>query len=377
MTPGREHPREPRIFLVTPCLVPYDAVGNDVYGMCQLLRSAGHDARILAEAVHQDYKGIAETIHLKSEYWNSANDILIYHHSIGWPLGESILARTRNKIVLRYHNITPARFYERYARHYYDACVQGELSTRRVARIRPATFWGDSRFNAEELISCGAPREQCRWVPPCHLVEELANIPMDPPTLETYRDGRLNILFVGGMKPNKGHLFALRAYAAYRNVYNRQARLIFAGSYDPGLQPYLEHVRQLSRQLGLDADVVFAHSISPSRLKALYYAAGMFLCTSEHEGFCVPLVEAMALRVPILAWGQTAVPETVGDAGIVHQRFDPMVFAASLQQVHRNPQRRLEILTSGRLRYEREYHPLAIQRKLLNLLREVICPSTL
>jgi len=355
--------------------MPYDAVGNDVCGMSRLLRSAGYDARILAETVHHDYTQIAETIHLKSEYWKSANDILIYHHSIGWPLGESLLARTRNKIVLRYHNITPARFYEPYARNYYDACVQGELSTRRLARIRPAMFWGDSRFNAEELISCGAAREHCRWVPPCHLIEELATIPMDPQTLEIYRDGRVNILFVGGMKPNKGHLFALRVYAAYRNVYNQQTRLIFAGTYDPGLRPYLEDVRRLSNQLGLEAEVVFAHSVSPSRLKALYYAANIFLCTSEHEGFCVPLVEAMALRVPTLAWGQTAVPETVGDAGILHQRFDPMIFATSLQQVHRNPQWRLEIMTSGRLRYEREFHPLAIQRKLLSLLQEVVSLS--
>jgi prepilin-type processing-associated H-X9-DG protein len=356
--------------------VPYDAVGNDVYGMCQLLRSGGYDARILAEEIHQDYEGIAETAHLKSAYWNSSDDILIYHQSIGWPLGESLLSRTRNKIVLRYHNITPPRFYEHYARHYYDACVQGERSTRRIAHIRPATFWGASRFNAEGLISCGAPREQCRWVPPCHLIEESVNIPMDLPTVRAYHDGRMNILFVGGMKPNKGHLFALRAYAAYRNVYNQQARLIFAGSYDPGLQSYLEDVRRLSRQLGVESDVVLAHSVSPSQLKAYYYAADVFLCTSEHEGFCVPLVEAMALRVPILAWGQTAVPETVGDAGIVHERFDPMVFADSLQQMHRNPKRRLEIVTAGRLRYEREFHPKAIQRKLISLLREVECPPT-
>jgi glycosyltransferase involved in cell wall biosynthesis len=364
---------EPRVFLLTPCFVPYDAVGNDVYGMWQLLCAGGHDARILAEVVHPTYEGIAEIANPESDYWNSPDDILIYHHSIGWPLGESLLARTRNRIIVRYHNITPGRFYEHYARHYYDGCIQGERSTRRIVRIRPAAFWGASRFNTEELISFGAPRECCRWVPPCHLIEELAKVPMDPPILGTCRDGYLNILFVGGMKPNKGHLFALRAFAAYRNVFNPRARLIFAGSYDPGLQAYQEDVRRMANQLGVAADTVFAHSVSPSQLRAFYYVAGVFLCTSEHEGFCVPLAEAMAFRVPILAWGQTAVPETVGDAGIVHDRFDPMVFADSLQQVHRNPKQRVDIAECGRLRYESEFHPRAIQRKLLSLLQELEC----
>lgn len=363
--------RRPRIFLLVPCFMPHDAVGNDVYGMYQLLRTAGYDVSIFAADFHKTYESITTPLPHDSECWNSPDDILIYHHAVGWPLGESMLARARNKIVIKYHNITPARFYEQYSQNHYNVCLEGELSTRRMARIQSAMFWGDSQFNMEELISHGAPRDRCNWIPPCHLTEELRKVPMDPHILGTLRDGRRNILFVGGMRPNKGHALALHAYAAYRHIYNQQARLIFCGSYDASLSAYLEHIRRLSRQLEVESEVVFAHSVSPAQLKTFYYVADVFLCVSEHEGFCVPLAEAMSFRVPILALGQTAVPETVGGAGMVHDHFDPMLFAGSLDQVHRNPQQCLETVTLGRLRYERAFHPQAIRRKFLTLLEDV------
>jgi glycosyltransferase involved in cell wall biosynthesis len=194
---------------------------------------------------------------------------------------------------------------------------------------------------------------------------------MDPGILGAYRDGYLNVLFVGGMKPNKGHALALRTYAAYRHLYTKRARMIFVGNYDKGLSSYLDYIRRLAYQLGVDSDTVFAHSVSPAQLKTFYYAADVFLCVSEHEGFCVPLIEAMSFRVPILAWGQTAVGETMGKAGIVHDKFEPLVFADSLEAYRRNPQRRLEMADEGRLRYEMEFHPEAIQKKLVSLVREV------
>jgi glycosyltransferase involved in cell wall biosynthesis len=362
---------KPRIFLLIPCFMPHDAVGNDVLGMYRLLRSVGYEVRILAAEYHKSYTNIATPLQLDVDYWKSPNDILIYHHAIGWPLGEAVLARTRNRIVIKYHNITPARFFKDHAPHYYNACTEGELATGRLVRISPATFWGDSQFNAEELIKLGASRECCRWIPPCHLVEDLSNTAMDEQILGTYRDGHTNILFVGGMKPNKGHLDALRAYAAYRIVYGGRARLIFAGSFDPSLSSYVEQVQDLSRRLRIEADVVFERSVSSAQLRALYYVSDVFLCVSEHEGFCVPLIEAMAFRVPILAWAQTAVGETLGDVGMVHERFDPLTFGDDLEEIRHNSARRLAMADSGRLRYESEFHPRAIQRKLLRLVREV------
>jgi glycosyltransferase involved in cell wall biosynthesis len=363
--------RPPSVLLLLPSFVPRDAVGNDVCGMYHVLRDAGYTVTIEAEHVDEAFRDIATSPRDDRSYGVKPPDLLIYHHSIGWPRGESILAQTRSQTAIRYHNVTPPKFFVKYARRYYQACIDGQLSTRRVARHSSAIFWGASRYNAEELIALGTPRERCRSIAPFNPVEELEHIPLEPSTLGRFRDGRFNIFFVGGIKPNKGHALALRVFAAYRKVYDPTARLIFAGSYDPGLSTYLESIRSLAIRLGVSADVMFEHGVSPSRLKAFYYSAGVFLCTSEHEGFCVPLVEAMALRVPILALGQTAIPETLGDAGIVHEQFDAAVFAGSIERLRRDPQLRLDLAECGRRRYELEYQPEVLGRKLLKLVGEL------
>jgi glycosyltransferase involved in cell wall biosynthesis len=338
--------------------------------MDRVLREAGYDVSIEAEHVDESFREIACSPSRDRDWIGKPPDLLIYHHSIGWPWGEKMLARIRSHIAIRYHNVTPAKFFAKYDRRYYQACIDGQLSTRRVARHSSAMFWGASRYNAEELIALGTPRNRCRSLPPFPPVEELEQAPLEPATLGNLRDGRTNILFVGGMKPNKGHALALRVFAAYRQMYDSAARLIFAGSYDPGLVSYLESVQSVAVRLGVAADVVFEHGVSPSRLKAFYYCADVFLCMSEHEGFCVPLVEAMAMRVPVVALDQTAIPETLGGAGIRHPQFDASVFAASLEKLRRNPQLRLELSDCGRRRYESEYRPEVVGRRLLRLLGE-------
>jgi glycosyltransferase involved in cell wall biosynthesis len=351
--------------------MPHDAVGNDVLGMYEILRSEGHEVRVVAPDFHESFASFTSPPRPDDEAWRSPNDLFIYHHAVGWRPGEELLEQTRNKVAIRYHNITPASFYKKYSRDHYNVCVAGELATARVARHHSAMFWGASRFNAEALIAYGAPRARCRSMPPLHRVEELAECPMDTPTLATLRDGRFNILFVGGFRPNKGHANALRVLAAYRRIYREDVRLIFAGGYDPSLAPYFEDIQRSARQAGTEADVVFARSISASQLRAYYYAADAFLCVSEHEGFCVPLVEAMALRVPIIALARTAVPETIVSAGIEFDEFDPARFACSIEKLRQSPLFRMELTDRGRERYEAEFHPDALRRRFLELVREL------
>ena len=361
-----------RVSLVVPCFTPYDAVGNDVLGMYGMLRLAGYDARVVSPDFADVYSAITEPLHLDQANWQSVDDVLIYHHAVGWAAGEELLNRTRNKVAIRYHNITPPEFYARFSRNHYNVCVEGEKSTARLARHRTALFWGASGFNIEGLIAHGAPPARCRQVAPYHLTEELTRVPMDPATLGSLRDGRLNVLFVGGLRPNKGHSAAIEVLAACQSICGGNVRMIFAGSYDPSLSSYAEHIRGVIRESGLECDVMFGHSVSPSQLKTFYYMADVFLCLSEHEGFCVPLVEAMALRVPILACGRTAIAETVGSAGIVYDELDPVRFAGSIAQLREDPQLHLEVADRGRRRYEAEFHPEVLRRKFLNLVEEIV-----
>lgn len=352
--------------------MPNDAIGNDVFGMYEELSEAGYQAEIFTSDCHDSYKPIARPVESQpEEAWQSPDDVLIYHHAIGWPAGEEILRKTRNRVVIKYHNITPPRFFRPYAQNYVVACEGGIEATGRIARFRGATFWGDSEFNAGELIELGAPPQRCRSLAPWHRIEQLQQEPLDLETLKFYRDGSFNILFVGAIKPNKGHANALRAFAAYKAIYGGPARLILAGSFDPGLKEYYKAIQHLAQAAGVAADTVFVESVSGACLRTLYQLADLFLCVSEHEGFCVPLVEAMAFRAPILAWGATAVAETAGDAGIVWEEFDPLLFAESMDRIRNNPALAGALAARGRLRYEQCFHPSAIRGKMRQLMREV------
>ncbi len=367
-------PKRLRVLLAVPHFLPHDAVGNDVLGMAECCEAASYATTILAQTIHPSLEKRALRIDKEpSATWKNPDHILIYHHAFDWQAGESLLANTANRLVVKYHNVTPPSFYERYSEGMFQECQRGAAFTQRIARHPQAWFWGDSSFNAGGLIEAGAPPERCRVLPPLHCVEtELASMPFDSAAAGDCRKAYPNILFVGAFRPNKGHLKALEVFAAYRHRSDAPARLIFAGSFNPILKAYVEKIQQRAIELGVLKEVHFAFSPTPSRLRSYYMASSVFLCTSEHEGFCVPLIESMYFRLPIVAWGTTAVKETCAEAAIVFEDFDPARMAESIEECVENPILAGELARRGRERYDREFRPGAIQQRLLNLLDEVM-----
>jgi len=363
---------KPHVLLLVPNFQPHDAVGNDVLGMYETFRGAGYDTRILAADIHPAYRSIAASIESEAgDLWLDPAAILIYHHSIHWILGERILRRSKNRIVIKYHNVTPPEFFAPYAENYYRACVDGVEATKRLARLRIDFVWGASQYNADEFVRLGVPAKHCRAVPPIHRIEEIARTPLDAVVTGTHRGAVPNILYVGAFRPHKGHFKALEVFAAYRRLGASPARLFFVGSFDPALDPYVKELEEYARQLELDDYVAFSMSVSPAQLRSFYHAADVFLCVSEHEGFCVPLVEAMYFRTPIVAWASTAVGETCGDCGLIFDRFDAGSLAQALDRCLEDPCLARRLATEGRLRYERMFHPDALRAGLLNVLEEV------
>jgi glycosyltransferase involved in cell wall biosynthesis len=362
---------KPRVFILIPSFQPHDAVGNDALGMYEFLKEAGYDVRLMAEHIHPAYKLVAATLTPEmDDCWQDPKAITIYHHSIQWDLGETILRRSKNRIVIKYHNVTPPEFFAPYNENYYYACVNGVEATKRLAGFRIDYIWGDSLFNAEEFVQCGVPAERCRVVPPIHRVEDLGRSPMDAVVSGQYRERRI-ILFVGAFRPNKGHFKALEVFSAYRRMGGRAAQLLFAGSFDPRLQRYITELEEHARRLEVDDGLSFCTSVSASQLRSLYNVAAVFLCVSEHEGFCVPLVEAMYFRTPIVAWASTAVGETCGGCGIVHQEYKAEALAEEIEACMEDPVLCRKLASEGRLRYETAFHPDVIQDKFFNLLEEV------
>src|SRR5258707_14847877 len=125
--------------------------------------------------------------------------------------------------------------------------MKGVEAAQRLGEVRVDRIWGDSQFNNEEFIRLGIPRERCRVSPPIHHIEDLGRAPLDAVVTGAYRGATPNILFVGAFRPNKGHFKAIDAFAAYRNLSVRPARLFFVGSFDPLLGGYVEELKQYAR----------------------------------------------------------------------------------------------------------------------------------
>ena len=131
--------------------------------------------------------------------------------------------------------------------------------------------------------------------------------------------------------PNKRPDDVIRFFHAYKTLYNSRARLILAGSYG-GFENYLAQCQVLVAQLGV-TDVVFAGQVTDEQLTAYYDVADLFLCASEHEGFCVPLIESFRKRVPVMAFAATAVPATMDGGGVLYETKDPGRVSAVMQAV--------------------------------------------
>src|SRR6476660_5833183 len=161
-----------RVCLMTPNLVPYDAIGNDVLGMAASLQRSGYKVETYAEVVHPALVGAARKLDMSSQsFWRDRDTLIIYHHSTGWVNGQSILDEARSRIVIKYHNVTPSRFFKPYSSEYVTACEAGQLATDTVALTPNAVFWGDSQFNNEDLIERGADPSRRRVVAPFHCIE--------------------------------------------------------------------------------------------------------------------------------------------------------------------------------------------------------------
>lgn len=339
-----------RIALLTPTLITADAISNDIYGMYEVLKKSGHDVRLFANE-NTTTHDVTPAAKIK-DFLISPDDILIYHYSMGWNVGLKLLQDLKCRKVLKYHNITPPEFFTGVSVDYEHVCRSGRQQIQDIARAKCDLYLSDSEYNSQELIQDGADSSRCFVVAPFHHVDNLEAIPPDTQVLEQFVTQDTNILMVGRVAPNKGHAALIETLAIYRQEYNRHTRLIFVGKEAAQLAPYSLSLRQLANDLAVSNSVIFTGGVSDAQLKAYYLAADVFMLTSFHEGFCVPLVEAMALKVPIIACESSAIPGTVGKAGLVWKERNPYLLAESIHYLDQNEDVSVELGLLGRQRYE-------------------------
>jgi glycosyltransferase involved in cell wall biosynthesis len=302
-----------------------DAIGHEVLGIQRVLRAAGFASDIFVETADPRLEDFTR------DYWELAErlrpqDVLIHHFSIGSRASRLAYALP-GKMVLIYHNITPPEFFIDVHPLLVQQCFLGRRELT-AYRDRCALALGDSEFNRQELQATGFPRTAVLPVVP-----SFAHLDVTPNGLVAgaFDDEWTNIVFVGRIIPNKGIGDLVRFFHAYKTRYNPRSRLIIVGSQG-GFERYFAMVQGLIARLGTP-DVYFTGQVSNEELTALYDIADLFLGASEHEGFCVPLIEAFYKRVPVLAYAATAVPGTMDGAGVLYDEKNPARVAALMDAI--------------------------------------------
>jgi glycosyltransferase involved in cell wall biosynthesis len=353
---------ERRAAVVTPFFSDHDAVCNDVRHGAQALRRRGWDARIFAVGGSSGREEIHPLAGLAS-FVRAPTDLAYYHFSTGRrDVLDAVSALTCRK-VLKFHNVTPPELFSIWSDELAEASRAGRAEMPEVGRIDWERAWADSSFNLAEIapfIGHGVPTGV---LPPFHDIEELLALRGDaaPSTLP-------RILTVGRVTQSKGHPFLLRVMAYLVHSLGVEARLEIVGKADHRLVAYSRMLSLMVRELGLDSHVTFHGEVAPEALARRYAQASIFLSGSEHEGFCVPIAEAMAFGVPVVALGTTAVPETVGEAGIVWNERDPRRFAVTIRRLLDEPAERDWLAGEGRRRYAQAFSNAIIEATMMSAL---------
>jgi glycosyltransferase involved in cell wall biosynthesis len=360
----------PQFAIVTPHITTGDAVSNDVLAMHRVLTKHGVESRIYAETGDLDEPKIWPLAQI-DEFLQNPDDVLIYHHSIGWDAGVSLLEQRSCRTVIKYHNVTPPELFVGVSNWHEERCTVGRRHLEFMARAGFASYLSDSAYNMRELLALGADEDRSFVVPPFHQIDRLDSVLPDLKILETYRDGKTNILSVSRVAPHKNQAALLDAFAIYHHEYNPKSRLIIVGREEPLFKGYSERLRELISFYVLEDAVVFVGAVTEEALKAFYLLSNVFLSASKHEGFSVPLVEAMAMKVPIVSCAAAAIPETVAGAGVLLEDFNPEPMAAALDLVVSNEATNAALGVSGWRRYENNFTNARIEVKFLRALAEL------
>jgi glycosyltransferase involved in cell wall biosynthesis len=292
-----------------PALHRGDAIGDSARLMCEAFRSWGHEANVYALEMDDDLQGDGRRI---SEWRPGGRaDVLILHFALPSPLSHLFSEHTGRRILI-HHNITPAEFFLGFDREMVRICRIGKEELRDLAGHADLAL-GDSEFNRRELEEAGFART---GVLPILLDFDRYSLPANPVLLEELRDERHNLLFVGRISPNKRQDDLIRIASYWKRFISPDVRLLLVGKV-PERRRYADAIQALSYELGFTPwDVVLTGHVAHDDLLAYYKTAAVFVSTSDHEGFGVPLVESMLMGVPILARGKGAVPDTLGGAGL-------------------------------------------------------------
>lgn len=349
------------IHQILPDIVLGDAISNEALEIRDTLRSWGFKSNIYAIRVHPTMKTHAITYRNYCSK-SSEKNILIYHYSIGSSLS-SFVPKLPDKKILIYHNITPPEYFLGLNDELVALLEFGKEELKALnSKIDLAL--GDSEYNRKELIDLGFKQT---GILPILINFNNYNISPDKDILRKFKDTCTNYIFVGRIAPNKRQDDIIKVFSYIYNYIDSNSRLFLIGSCN-GTERYYECLKESVKQLGLDSNVYITGHLKFEELLAYYQLADVFISMSEHEGFCVPLLECMYFKIPILAFNSTAIPHTLGRAGILINKKNYMEIAemASLLAADSNLRRSIIKRQDERLRDFDKSHTEELLRRYIN-----------
>jgi L-malate glycosyltransferase len=333
-----------------------DAIGDSARRVRGMLRAAGHTSDVYALTIDDDLRGDVRPF---NDPEARRGDITIFHFALPSPMTQAF-ASLDGARVLQYHNITPAAFFAPYDAGLFRLAAIGRQELRSLAGQVDLAL-GDSEFNRQELEELGFGPTGV--MPIAVNTERITSAPRRPALEKILGDGLINILFVGRIVPNKRIEDHIRLAETYKRYVDSYYRFIFVGRYD-GLPRYYAQVRALISEFRMLPDRFwFTGPVPDEDLAAFYRWADVYVSLSEHEGFCVPLIEAMAADVPVLAYEAGAVPETLGGAGVLFAPKDLELAAEMLGMLVYDRPVRDRVIQGQRQRLA-DFSPARIESRL-------------
>lgn len=334
-----------------PNLAAGDAIGVHVRLTQQTLRAAGWESEIFYDEAQAAVRKLGR--HFST--WDRAVDgrngdaSILFQLSTGSRMTPFLLDQDV-PFGVYFHNITPPLYFERWEP---GAAENLRIAQGEMRRLAPSARFGlaNSSFSAADLDEAGF--SPTAVVPVLLDAKELDGSYSDRLLQRLRREtaaGGARWLFIGRAAPNKCQHDLIAAFAAYREVYDPQARLTLVGGRTSNV--YYRSLELLADELGVGAAVELTDTISDEEKLACYRAADVFVCLSEHEGFKVPIVESFHFDLPVVAYASSAVPETVGSAGVLLDSKDPLLVAAAVHRVLTDDDLRAELVVAGRRRFQ-------------------------
>ncbi|SKA76613.1 Glycosyltransferase involved in cell wall bisynthesis [Caloramator quimbayensis] len=340
-----------------------DAVSNSVINLKELLEEAGYNSLIYSKWFHQKvhkYYNPIEKLDVKN------NDIVFYHFSGKSDIFNQII-KLRSKKILVYHNITPPHFFKN-NKQFFNLCQMGLNQLKEnINRFDGAI--ADSEYNKLDLIDLGMDEKKIDVIPIVFNFDLISLDKTNKVLFSNYADSRyINFLYVGRIAPNKKIEDVITIFEYYYKNINRNSRLFLVGNFDN----YLDYYNELKKYIDLllcKRNIFFTGKVSDEDLYTYYKLANIFITMSEHEGFCVPIIESMFYGIPTIAFNSGAVKYTMGNAGILVNEKKHEVIAKLCDKILNDNDLKDAIILAQRNRVL-EFDTKNIFLKITNIIRK-------